>query len=293
MQFPETKNLSLRLERGVLHLSLNRPESRNAMTPEMLAEIEAVFTHIAAERGIRAVVLRGAGGHFCAGADLKNMFASAGKPVAAGEADPIAAINRAFGTMLRTVAHAPQVVIAVCEGAVLGGGFGLACVSDIAFAHTDAKFGMPETTRGLPPAQIAPFVVERIGLTQARRLALTGAQFRGAEARTLGLVHESYSSEDELQAKLGETLKAVLMCAPNANAVTKGILLNVGKLPMDAVLDDAAARFASCARSPEAPEGITAFMQKRAPKWATPESAECPVDIPPGVAPGHGWPGRV
>ncbi len=271
MTLPETKTLLLKLGKGVLHLTLNRAESRNAMTPEMLADIEAVFKAIAPERSIRAVVLRGAGGHFCAGADLKNMFASAVQPIAAGEADPIVAINRSFGTMLRTVANAPQVVIAVCEGAVLGGGFGLACVSDIAFAHADAKFGMPETTRGLPPAQIAPFVVERIGLTQARRLALTGAQFRGAEALRLGLVHEVFASEDELQEKLAATLKQVLMCAPNANAVTKGILLNVGKLAMDEVLDDAAAKFAACARGTEAPEGITAFMQKRSPKWATPE----------------------
>src|SRR3546814_8013472 len=103
--------------------------------------------------------------------------------------------------MLRKVAGAPQVVIAICEGAVLGGGFGLACVSDIAFAHVDARFGMPETTRGLPPAQIAPFVVERIGLTQARRLCLTGAQFRGAEALRLGIVHEGFADDAELRSE--------------------------------------------------------------------------------------------
>ncbi|TAJ53620.1 MAG: enoyl-CoA hydratase/isomerase family protein [Nevskiaceae bacterium] len=268
MSLPETKTLLLDLQGGVLRVSFNRPESRNAMSPEMLADIEAVFTAIAGDESVRAVVLRGTGGHFCAGADLKNMFASAGKKPAPGEPDPIAVVNRAFGSMLRRVQNAPQVVIAVCEGAVLGGGFGLACVSDIAFAHTDAKFGMPETTRGLPPAQIAPFVVERIGLTQARRLALTGAQFRGAEALRLGLVHEGFASEEELQAKLADSLKQVLGCAPKANAVTKAILLNVGKLDMDAVLDDAATKFAACVRGPEAPEGITAFMQKRAPKWA-------------------------
>ncbi|WP_199720574.1 enoyl-CoA hydratase/isomerase family protein [Stagnimonas aquatica] len=300
VELPEPPTLLLNLDKGVLYLTLNRPESRNAMSPEMLADIEAVFAAIAADDGVRAVVLRGEGGHFCAGADLKSMMgardtvprsvgagAGAGappaptslrsdavseprglKPPAPGEPDPIAGINRAFGSMLRRVQNAPQVVIAVCEGAVLGGGFGLACVSDIAFAHVDAKFGMPETTRGLPPAQIAPFVVERIGLTQARRLALTGAQFRGAEALRLGLVHEGFASEEELQTKLADTLKQVLGCAPKANAVTKAILLNVGKLDMDAVLDDAAAKFAACVRGLEAPEGIAAFMQKRAPKWA-------------------------
>jgi isohexenylglutaconyl-CoA hydratase len=267
MSLPEVKTLLLDLEKGVLRVTLNRPESRNAMTPEMLADIESVFTSIQDSREIRVVVLRGAAGHFCAGADLKGMFSSL-KPLKPGEIDPIVGINRAFGTMLRKVENAPQVVIAICEGGVLGGGFGLACVSDIAFAHVDAKFGMPETSRGLPPAQIAPFVVERIGLTQARRLALTSAQFRGAEALKLGLVHDSFTTEEELQAKLGETIKQVLNCAPSANALTKQIVLAAGKQDMDTVLDDAAQKFAACARGPEAPEGITAFMQKRAPKWA-------------------------
>lgn len=267
MNLPEVKTLLLKLEKGVLHLTLNRPESRNAMTPEMLADIENVFTGIQDSREIRVVVLRGAGGHFCAGADLKGMF-SALKPLKPGETDPIVGINRAFGTMLRKVESAPQVVIAVCEGGVLGGGFGLACVSDIAFAQVDAKFGMPETSRGLPPAQIAPFVVQRIGLTQARRLVLTSAQFRGAEALRLGLVHDSFATEEELQNKLGETIKQILNCGPDANALSKQIVLNAGKQDMDTVLDDAAQKFAQCARGTEAPEGITAFMQKRAPKWA-------------------------
>lgn len=268
---PETRSLLTRIERGVLHLTFNRPESRNAMSAEMLAEIEAVFAAIHDDAGVRAVVLRGAGGHFCAGADLKSMMGSAGQPPAAGEPDPIAAVNRAFGTMLRSVGLAPQVVVAVCEGAVLGGGFGLACVSDIALARHDAKFGLPETTRGLPPAQIAPFVVERIGLTQARRLALTGAQFRGEEAVKLGVVHDGFCDEAELEAKLGAALDAVRHCAPNANRVTKAILLNVGRLDMDAVLDDAAEKFAACVRGSEAPEGIGAFLQKRPPKWAQPD----------------------
>lgn len=270
MMLPETTTVLTRLEGGVLHVTFNRPESRNSMSPEMLADIEAVFAGIANDRAVRAVVLRGAGGHFCAGADLKGMMAAGMKPPAPGEPDAIANMNRGFGTMLRQVQNAPQVVIAVCEGAVLGGGFGLACVSDIAFAHADAKFGLPETTRGLPPAQIAPFVVERIGLTQARRLALTGAQFRGAEALQLGLVHEGFASEDELQEKLTAAITKVLHCAPQANAVTKAILLQAGKVDLDQVLDAAAAQFAACARGPEAPEGITAFIQKRSPKWANP-----------------------
>lgn len=269
MNLPETKTLLLREEKGVLHLTFNRPESRNSMSPEMLTDIEAVFDAIRDSREVRAVVMRGAGGWFCAGADLKNMLGSAMKTPQPGEPDPLVAVNRAFGTMLRKVANAPQVVIVVCEGAALAGGMGLVCVSDIAFAHVETKFGVPETVRGLPPAQIAPFLVERMGLTQVRRLALTGAQFRGEEARRLGLVHETFTSEEDLQARLTETLQQVRQCAPQANALTKQILMNVGRLDLDAVLDDAAQKFATCARGPEAPEGITAFMQKRAPKWAS------------------------
>lgn len=256
-------------EFGVRSLTLNRPEARNAMSAEMVAELQAVFHETAADAAIRAVVLRGAGGHFCAGGDLKSMMAGGVKPAVAGEVDPIVAMNRSFGSLLRQAEALPQVLITVLEGAVLGGGFGLACVSDIAFAHVDAKFGMPETTRGLPPAQIAPFVVTRIGLTQARRLALTGAQFRGRDALRFGLVHEVFEDEAGLTALLGAELEAIRLCAPQANALTKAIVMGVGKQEMDTVLDDAAAKFAACARGPEAPEGITAFMQKRKPAWAT------------------------
>lgn len=271
MTLPEFQYLLCAFERGVLRVTLNRPEARNAMSRAMLEELSALFAAVRDERSIRVIVLRGAGGHFCAGGDLKEMMAGGLKAPAAGEVDPVVVFSRAFGTMLRAVGQAPQVVIAVCEGAVLGGGFGLACVSDIAFAQRDAKFGLPETTRGLPPAQIAPFVVERIGLTAARRLCLTGAQFSGAEAQRLGLVHEAFADEAELDAKLSATITQVLDCAPEANAMTKAIILNVARQDMDLVLDDAAAKFAQAVRGREAPEGIGAFMQKRKPAWADPQ----------------------
>jgi isohexenylglutaconyl-CoA hydratase len=256
MNLPETTTLLLHRDAGVLHLTLNRPDARNALNAPMIAELNAVFDAIAADRGIRAVVLRGAGGHFCAGADLKEVMAGGLKAPAAGEADPIERWSRSFGAMLRKAGQLPAVLVAVCEGAVLGGGLGFACVSDIAFAQADAKFGLP--------------VVERIGLTQARRLCLTGAQFRGREALALGLVHECFDDESQLQTRLTETLKQVLLCAPQANAVTKDIILKVARMDMDAVLDDAAHKFSNCVRGPEAPEGIAAFMQKRAPRWAQP-----------------------
>ncbi|NKF23548.1 enoyl-CoA hydratase/isomerase family protein [Solimonas marina] len=270
IELPACTTLELALDDGVLRVTLNRPDARNAMNLQMVEELCTLFAALqddAALRGsVRVVVLRGAGGHFCAGADLKSLAGAA--PADGG--DPLAALNRRFGTMLRAVEAAPAVVVAVCEGAVLGGGFGIACVADITLAASDARFGLPETTRGLPPAQIAPFVAARIGTSQARRLSLTGAQFDGLEALRLGVAHGAYASGVPLDAALGDSIAAILRCAPQANALTKRLLLNPDGLDLDAQLDDAAATFAQCARSSEAAEGIAAFMQKRAPAWAPP-----------------------
>ena len=179
---PECQTLLLSLEAGVLHITLNRPDSRNAMSLAMVGELRAVLAAVDDDLDVRAIVLCGAGGHFCAGGDIKDMANAR-----ASGSDAYRALNRAFGSLLEQAQHAPQVLIAVLQGAVLGGGFGLACVADIAICHQDAKFGLPETTLGILPAQIAPFVVGRIGLTQARRLALTAARFNGSEAERLGL----------------------------------------------------------------------------------------------------------
>lgn len=286
MSFPVTTQIRLAFDapRGLLSLTLNRPDVRNALNPRTLQELVAVFEHLHQRPEVRVVVMRGAGGHFCAGADLKGMFDDVAKPVPPGTIDPIIGVNRAFGEMLRAAEAIPQVLLTVCEGGVLGGGFGLACVSDIAFAHVDSKFGMPETSRGLPPAQIAPFVVARIGLTQARRLCLTSATFDGREAQRLGLVHETFDSEAALAELLSRTLTQVLRCAPEASVRTKQILLSVGQLAADQVLDQAAAHFAACARSSEAPEGIGAFLGKREPSWSAPLTAAEAAALNPNLS---------
>ena len=271
-ELPKAENLLHELTDGVPHVTFNRPQARNAMSSALLQEIVDTFSAIAEDRSLRAVVLRGAGGHFCAGGDIKDMAqARMAKAKAAAGEDPVAGYNRGFGRMLRQVNEAPQAVIAICEGAVLGGGFGLACVSDVAFAHRDAKFGLPETGLGLPPAQIAPFVVERVGLAQARRLGVCGGRFGGDEALRLGIVHEVFHGESQLQERLAATLKQVMRCAPNANAVTKQLMLKVGRMDMDEVLDWGAQKFSECVVSDEGTEGTTAFIEKRLPSWAEPK----------------------
>lgn len=274
-KLPGTETLSLVLDRGVLHLTLDRPERRNAMNPLMLEELEQVFGLVGAEEDVRAVVLRGAGGNFCAGADLKSLAgAGTGTSVATGAGESkrhVAANNRKFGRVTAAANALAQPLIAVIEGAVMGGGFGLACVTDVALAHRDAQFAMPETGLGLVPAQIAPFVVQRLGLTQARRLMLTGARIGGEEARTLGLVHEVHETTEALDAALERVLAAVHRCAPRANAATKRLVQRVAResLPdLDGLLDHAAEVFAEASLGEEGREGVRAFVEKRKPRWA-------------------------
>lgn len=269
---PNPTNLVLARDRSVLTVTLHRPESRNAMSLAMVRELVEVFSSVADDRGVRTIVLRGAGGHFSAGGDVKDM-ARARAAASEDGVDPIFEVNRAFGRMLEVVDAAPQAVVAVCEGAVLGGGFGLACVADVTLARVDAEFGLPETGLGIPPAQIAPFLVRRLGLSQTRRLAVTGGRFDGNEALRLGLAHEVFADSAALDAGLSAVLTRIARCAPGAIATTKSIVRAVGTTPLDELLDQGALRFAEAVRGPEGSEGTRAFVEKRAPSWFDAEVA--------------------
>jgi isohexenylglutaconyl-CoA hydratase len=266
---PAWLTVALRREPGVLHLTLARPDARNAMNQRMVEEVRLAFERVRDDREVRAVVLRGAGGTFCAGGDLKEMALGA-RTAATGEAELAfwADYNRAFGRMIAEVEAAPQVVVALLEGAVLGGGFGLACAADVVVAEAGAVFGLPETTRGIPPAQIAPYVVRRIGLSQARRLALLGQRFGAEEAARLGVVHRVVAGAAALEAGRDEVLAAVRQCAPGANAATKELLLAAAGQEPAALVDRAAQLFAQALTGPEGREGTRAFAEKRAPGWA-------------------------
>ncbi|QJE73251.1 enoyl-CoA hydratase/isomerase family protein [Aerophototrophica crusticola] len=246
-----------------LHVTLHRLESRNAMNGAMVGELSAVFAEAAADDTLRAVVLRGAGGTFCAGGDLRDMGGGLGDDPAAG----LAKVNRAFGALLEQAEALPQVLVAVVEGGAMGGGFGLVAVSDIAIASDTASFGLPEVKLGLVPAQIAPFVARRIGLPATRRLALTGGKLDGSQALALGLVHQIVPAGG-LDAALTATLDQIRACAPKAVAATKRLLNRVGQEPTGALLDEAASLFAQAALGREAMKGIPAFLSKQPAPWA-------------------------
>ncbi|OYQ41939.1 enoyl-CoA hydratase [Rhodoferax sp. TH121] len=258
---------------AALHIYLNRPEARNAMSLQMVAELQQVLRAAEATAGtpgaVRMVVLRGEGGHFCAGADLKDMAGARMRAMqrAEGDPDPIAEVNAAFGHLCAAYANTPLAVVAVLEGTVMGGGFGLACVADVAIASDTAAFRLPETSLGVVPAQIAPFLVERLGYSQAKRLAVTGGRLDAAGALAVGLVH-AVTTPEGLAAALDKTLADILACAPDALAATKALMRKARFTAAADLVTEAAAIFSHAAQGPEGQEGMTAFIQKRKPMWA-------------------------
>jgi len=266
---PQTSHIRLDPRGAVLHLWLDRPERRNALSSQMVREITATFAAIAADRSVRIVVLRGVGGTFCAGGDIQNM--SLAQPAPRPDApDELRDYNRRFGAALETVNAAPQVVIAAVEGYAMGGGFGLACVADITIATADARFALSEATIGVVAAAVSPFVVQRIGLPAARRLGVTAVRIDGAQALDIGLADFVVRDGAALDAAIRETCNHALNCAPEAIAVTKRLMLRAaGGDLVGQVLDDAAASFAASVRGPEGREGTAAFVAKRKPSWVT------------------------
>lgn len=250
---------------AVLTLTLNRPQARNAMSLAMIEELESALKAAQEDESVRVLVLRGAGGHFCAGGDIKDM-GQARHATLDGPKDPVATLNARFGYLALAFARTPLPVIAVVEGAVMGGGFGLACTADLTIALQSADFRLPETSLGVLPAQIAPFLVERLGYSEAKRLALSGARINAEAALSVGLVHE-VCDDGQIEDVLQKHLDAFLRCAPGATAATKKLLVERYASVNEETIEAAAKAFAKAVRSDEAVEGMTAFIQKRAPKW--------------------------
>jgi isohexenylglutaconyl-CoA hydratase len=266
---PQTSHIKLDLRGAVLHLWPNRPERRNALSSQMVGEIAATFAAIANDRAVRIVVLRGAGGTFCAGGDIATMSSAQASPPP-GAPDELRDNNRRFGAALEAINAAPQVVIAAVEGYAMGGGFGLACVADVTIATADARFALSEATIGVVAAAVSPFVVQRIGLAAARRLGVTAARIDGAEAKAIGLANLVVENGAALDAAVRDACNQVLKCAPQAVAATKRLMLRAGGSGVVAsLLDDAATSFAASLRGAEGREGTVAFVEKRKPAWVT------------------------
>ena len=249
-----------------LKVTLDDPRRQNALSAEMVAEIDRALAQSAAEN-LSSLVIAGANGVFSAGADLKSVSEALAHAPREGEADPLQETNRTGGHFFARLNAHPMVTIALVDGPAFGGGMGLACCADIVIATSRARFALSETSLGLPPAQIAPYVAARIGQRHARRLALTGARLDGREAAAIGLADFYAETDAERDGQLAKLLGQIARCAPGANAATKRLILACSdKAPQD-YIEEAARRFAECLRGPEGREGIAAFLEKRAPSW--------------------------
>jgi isohexenylglutaconyl-CoA hydratase len=256
--------ITVRRDHGVLHLTLDRPEVRNAMSLAMVLELREQLTAAEADASTRVVVLRGAGGHFCAGADLKDMAAA--RLRLADDPAALVRVNEAFGDLCVAFSTTGLAVVAVLEGTVMGGGIGLACVADVAIAGTSAVFRLPETSLGVVPAQIGPFLVERLGYSDAKRLAVSGGKLDAEAALRLRLVHEVHAA-GALDHALARVVGEILQCAPQAVAATKALLAQARFHPAASLVHTAAEVFSAAALGAEGLEGTTAFLEKRKASW--------------------------
>ena len=250
-------------EFGNVTLTLNRPEVHNAFDPEMVRELTAALESIRDDGDVRAVVIAGAGKSFCAGADIGHMRASA-KFTPAHNRKNAAESARMFH-LLYTLDKPP---VAAVHGAVRGGGCGIVAACDIAIAARTATFRLSEVKIGVIPAMISPYVIAAIGERQARRYMLSGEQFDCAEAWRIGLVHDLVE-EEELVTRVGEMLGQLYSSGPKAVQAIKQLIPKSAHSPIaPAIVSETADIIAGIRATPEAQEGLGAFLEKRKPEWA-------------------------
>lgn len=255
------ETLEIRQSGSVASVYLNRPESRNAMSRQMVRELLDFFQAIKRDRSIRAVVLGANGPTFCAGGDIKELREDLAIP-------PEAQMSQVetFDTMLRAVNEAPQVVIARIQGDVMGGGVGLICVADMAVAAAEAKIGLPEVRLGLVPAIISPYVVARIGLARAREWMLRGLRVKAEDAAAAGLITTACPAT-ELDQQVAMLLNDVLQAPASALLACKALLFEIATKTPDETIGYRVNQLNHLRTSPDGQEGMMAFVQKRPASW--------------------------
>ncbi|NND91800.1 MAG: hypothetical protein HKN42_13145 [Granulosicoccus sp.] len=249
-------------KRGVSTITLNRPENHNAMDRGFIDEFSQALGHL--NSNTRVLVITASGRHFCGGADIKWMRASAELSETENMADAMALSN-----LLETLNAFSKPTIARVSGAALGGGTGLVCCCDIVVADDTAQFGFPEVRLGILPATISPYVIAAIGPRLARRYFLTGERIDSLEAYHLGMIHDVCSA-DTIQRHVEDQISALLEGGSEAQSATKQLIRDVTHRPVDETLrTELARRLAHIRAGTEAQEGLKAFLEKRPARWQT------------------------
>jgi methylglutaconyl-CoA hydratase len=254
----------------VTTVTLNRPDVRNAFNEHLVDELAAWARAVPTDGTVRVAVLQGAGPAFCAGADLEWMRRMATFSHAQNLADATRAAE-----MLHALDTLPVPLVGRVHGAAMGGGVGLVAICDIVVAADDTRFGLTETTLGLVPAMISPFLVRKMGLSAVRALALHGDVFDAARAAAAGLVHEIVPGAD-LDAAIARVVARFSKASPAAAAATKRLLAAVTGRPPAEVLPLTTHAIATARASEDGREGIQAFFERRPPRWAAPLTPPAP-----------------
>jgi methylglutaconyl-CoA hydratase len=246
----------------VLHVRLNRPDVRNAFNGKVVEELGLVFREADLDEQARVVVLSGNGKSFSAGADLAWMQEQAELPTEQNERSA-----ERMARMFLSIARCRKPVIGRIHGHALGGGTGLTASVDMAFCTQDCQFGLTEVKLGIVPAVISPFVMQKIGAGRARTLFLTGERFDGNEAQRIGLVHKALADEKSLDAEVQRAIGELLAAGPMAVASAKELIRSVGALSLEEAIPVTSKWIAALRATPEAREGMGAFLGKRKPNW--------------------------
>ena len=248
--------------RGIATATLNRPQLGNAYNEELLHALIEGLDRLGADPGVRALVIRGAGRHFQAGADLNWLAEAADTPP-----ERAFRASMATTTAMQRLNEFPRPTFALVHGACFGGGCGLVCCVDVALATPAAVFGLTEVRVGVAPTPISTHMVHAMGLRHTRRYALTGERFGAEEALRIGLVHEVVAAE-AAEARLAEILEETMHSGPRAMAATKDSVLGANGLKLDARQMALLAHESWMPRaSEEGKEGLRAFREKRRPAW--------------------------
>jgi methylglutaconyl-CoA hydratase len=253
------KTLVVDEQDGVVSVTLNRPDVHNAFNDELIAEAIDLFGGIGT-RDARAVVLRGTGPNFCAGADLNWM-----SRMVSYSRDENMRDSALLARMYALIDECPLPVIGRIQGAAIGGGVGLVAVCDVAIAAPDCKFGLSEVKLGILPAVISPYVIGKIGRSQARALFLTGERFDAERALRIGLVHRV---TDDLDAALAEVLKQIRSSGPEAVRECKKLIAYVAAHELADAIPYTIEAISTRRVSEEGQGGMKAFLAKEKAPWA-------------------------
>jgi methylglutaconyl-CoA hydratase len=261
--------LSLKYESELAVLTLNRPEKRNAISPEMITELMLALDEIETSQA-RVAIVTGAGKAFCSGMDLGET----GKDAVPLQPEELALeSSRATARLFRRIYDFPIPLIAAVNGPALAGGCGISTLCDFTLAATEAKFGYTEARIGFIPALVAVFLIRQVGEKRARDLLLTGRIFGAEEAHQLGLVNEVIPS-DQLLKRARELAAQLMELSPTSLVRTKRLLRDFSQKEIDRELELAIEENARIRSTADFREGVSAFLKKRKPVWSAVGSKE-------------------